>query len=153
VKTVIYETSTSIFRLNQSDVINRLKVHSKEYNVSQATELLSLITTSSEDPVMIPEKNNYFRYICLYLVDQGKGNLICKICRKRYPLNEIRIIRSVTGIEENLLPIFGKRRCGWVNWQKWIERIFTEQQPINNFGRIGIQCEKGHSVLLMAING
>jgi len=138
VRTVIYETENAIFRLNKSDVINRLKVHSKEYNISQATELLSLISSSSEVHVRIPEKNNYFRYICLYLVDQGKGSVICNLCRKSYQLTEIRIIRRISG---------------WVNWPKWIMIIFSkEQKPrIGNFGGIGIQCEKGHELLGMAI--
>jgi len=152
VRNVIYETSTSIFRLNQSDVINRLKVHSTEYNVSEATELLSLISSSSDNPVKIPEKNNYFRYVCLHSVYQSKkGDVICKICRKSYHLNEIKVIKKITGIEETLLPLGGAQRCGHINWPKWINRIFTEQKSTSNFGRVCIQCEQGHSVLLMAI--
>jgi len=154
VRTVIYETDNAIFRLNKSDISNLLKVHSKEYNISQATELLNFISTSPEDPVRIPEKNNYFRFICLYLVDQGKGEVMCKTCRISYPLNEIKIKKKFSGIQENLFPVFGKRRSSWINWQKLIERIFTEQQSeIANFGRgrVCIQCEKEHKLLGMAI--
>jgi len=152
VRTVIYETDNAIFRLNKSDISNLLKVHSKEYNISQATELLSLISSSSDNPVKIPEKNNYFRYVCLHLVYQSKkGEVTCKICRKSYQLNKIKIIKKISGIEENLLTLGGAQRCGHINWPKWIKRIFTEQEPISNFGRINIQCEKGHSVLIMAI--
>lgn len=154
VRNVIYEKENAIFRLNQSDVINRLKVHSTEYNVADATKLLNFISKTSDDSVRIPKKNYYFRYLCLHLVDQGKGDVICKICRISYPLNEIKIKKNFSGIQENLLPVFGNRRCGWINWPKWIERIFTEQQPeIANFGRgrIAIQCEKEHKLLGMKI--
>lgn len=152
-RNVIYETENSIFKFLLPDVINRLTFYSTKHNVSEATELLNLISSSPDDPVRIPEKNNYFRFVCLYLVDQGKGSVICKICRKSYKFNEIRIIRRTSGIEENLLPIGGKKRCGWLSWNKWINRIFSKEEypKIGNFGAIGIQCEKGHELLSMTI--
>ena len=84
VRNVIYETENAIFKFHLPDVINRLTFYSTEHNVSEATELLRLISSSSDNPVRITEKNNYFQFICLYLVDQGKVNVICKICTHHY---------------------------------------------------------------------
>jgi len=152
VRNVIYETSSAIFRLNKSDVIKFFTFYSTKQNVDNATELLNFISSSSNDPVMIPEKNNYFRYVCLHLVYQSKkGDVICKKCNKTYQLNKIKVIKKISGIEENYLPLGGGQRCSYINWPKWIERIFTEQQPISNFGRVCIQCEKEHKLLGMAI--
>ena len=91
---VIYQTENGIFRFSFSDVIRKFTSYSDEYKTGEAIRLEKLLTTSTDNPIFIPEKESYFRQICLYLIKENKGEVICRTCQKKYQFNQLRIIRE-----------------------------------------------------------
>ena len=135
---VIYQTENGIFRFSFSDVIQKFTSYSDEYKTCSAIQLEKFLTTSPDNPIFIPEKETYFRLICLYLIKENKGEVICRTCQKKYLFNQLRIIR----------------RSGTLQKQHgWIKRLFSkrEERRTGNFGGRTIECKKGHELLSMLI--
>jgi len=140
-RTVIYQTENGIFKFPFSDVIQKFTSYDDEHKTGEAIRLEKYLTTSNDNPIFIPEKESYFRLICLYLITENKGEVICRTCQKTYLFNQLRIIRR-SGTLQNKEKQYG-----------WIKRLFfkREERRIGNFGGRTIECKKGHELIPMTI--
>jgi len=92
---VIYQTENAFFRFSFSDVIEKFTSYSDEHKTGSAIRIEKFLTTSNDNPIFIPEKESYFRLICLYLIKENKGEVICRTCQKKYLPKQLKIIRSI----------------------------------------------------------
>ena len=60
-----FQTENSSFYFTLNDVKERLNHYSSAHNVDEAAHLLNLLKSSPDEPIKIPEENNYFGYIAL----------------------------------------------------------------------------------------
>jgi len=134
---VIYQTENGIFKFSFSDVIEKFTSYSDEHKTGETIKLEKFLTTSNDNPIFVPEKESYFRLICLYLIKKNKGEVICRKCQKKYLFNQLRIIRR-SGTLQNT-----DKKGGW------IKRLFfkREERRTGNFGTRTIECKKGHELI------
>ena len=135
---VIYQTENGIFKFPFSDVIEKFTSYSDEHKTGEAVRIEKFLTTSNDNPIFIPEKESYFRLICLYMIKENKGEVICRTCQKKYLPKQLRIIRRSSGNLQNT-----EKKSGW------IKRLFSkrEERRTGNFGGRTIECKKGHELI------
>jgi len=139
-RTVIYQTENGIFRFSFSDVIEKFTSYSDEFKTGEAVQLEKFLTSSNDNPIFIPEKESYFRLICLYLINENKGEVICRKCQKKYLSKQLKIIRRSGNLQTK------EKQYGLI---KFIKRLFFKepQQRIGNFGEKCFECPEKHKLL------
>ena len=88
--TLVHETETATFSFELdeiTEILNRSKNKTQERD-----ELLNFISSSTKDPIKIPEECDYFASIALDLVNEGKGLVFCKPCGKTYQADQLKPI-------------------------------------------------------------
>jgi len=75
---------SATFEFDLIEVKDRLSHYISEHNIAEATHILNLISTSPNQPIEIPEEYDYFGYIILDLIGEGKGTVNCNICNQTY---------------------------------------------------------------------
>ena len=88
--TLVYETETATFSFELDEItqiLNRSKNRTQE-----SDDLLNFLSSSTDDPIRIPEECDYFTSIALDLVSEGKGSVFCKPCGKTYHPDQLKPI-------------------------------------------------------------
>jgi len=137
-RTVSYQGNDAIFKFDIDDVINLLTYYVAEYKSDEAKELIELLSSSSLNLISIPEENEYFEYIILDLIDEGKGSVICKTCNKTYQASDLKV--SAVGHGTSPFSIEEKHK-GWIN-------IFRKKKRNPSmFGGKEYKCPEGHELI------
>ena len=85
-RAVIFKTPNAVFEFDQKEVIEIILCNRSKYDLDEVAKLQDLISTESNETIVIPEEPVYFDRISLDLISAG-GNgsvLQCKTCNKRY---------------------------------------------------------------------
>jgi len=158
VKTILYETKNGVFEFNLFDVEDCLKTNISEYDVEEAKEILSFLSSSSGERITIPEKYDYFGHIALDLINDNKGSVTCKICNRTYQPDELKSItvgHGETPIDENLIQEIQGLKFRDIFSKKWIsaavnnlKNLLSKKQKIPGmFGGKGYECPEGHELI------
>jgi hypothetical protein len=137
-RTVSYHGNDAIFKFDMDDVINMLNYYVSEYKSDEAKQLIELLSSSTLDLITVPEENEYFEYIIIDLIDEGKGSAICKTCNKTYQASNLKL--STVGHGTSPFNI-DEKHTGWLNMFKKKKR----NPPM--FGGKEYKCPEGHSLL------
>ncbi len=89
---VLFQTKNAVFEFDLTEVKERINHYISEHNTDEAIQILDLITSSSDDPIKIPEEYDYFGYIALDLISEGIGSATCKTCNKTYQPGQLKSI-------------------------------------------------------------
>ena len=140
--TVIYETEKGIFEFDLTDTIECLNCYASEHEVNDAVDLLTYLTSSSNDLARIPEgRSEFFCYITLDLISQSKGSAYCKICQKTYQANQLQSI--TVGHGKTPFSVNLKKKGG-------IKKLFFKKQKLPGlYGGKGYACPEGHELISM----
>jgi hypothetical protein len=143
-RTVIYETHNAIFDFELPDVIGRLKYYS-EQNVREATDLLETISSSLSEVIKIT--SDYFGYIVLNLLKDGKGSVFCKFCQKTY--QPIQLQSIPVGFGKSPFEVNIKEEGGIV--KRIIKKLFSQKKPkiIGMRGGDAYACSEHHVLISM----
>ena len=87
---LIYETETATFSFELNDITQVL--NRSENSTQESDQLLSFLSSSTDDPIKIPEECDCFASIALDLVNEGKGSVTCKPCNKTYQPDQLKPI-------------------------------------------------------------
>ncbi len=140
---VLFQTKNSAFEFDLAEVKKRLNQYISEHNVEEAIQILGLISSSSDDPIKIPEEYDYFGYIALDLISKGKGSVTCKTCNKTYQPDQLKSI--TVGHGKSPFSINLKQQKGGI-----IKRLFGKRQKLPGmFGGKGYECPQGHELITM----
>ena len=137
-RTVSYQATDAIFQFDIDDVLNCLNYYVAEYKSDEAKDLIELLSSSSLDLISIPEENEYFGYIILNLIDEGKGSATCKTCDKTYQTSDLKL--STVGHGTSPFSIEEKHK-GWINIFKKKKR----NPPMS--GGKEYKCQEGHTLI------
>jgi len=142
-RTVIYETHNAIFDFELPNVIGRLKDYS-EQNVRKATDLLETIPSSLSEVIKIT--SDYFGYIVLNLLKDGKGSVFCKFCQKTYQPIQLQSISI--GFGKSPFEVNIKEEGGIV--KRIIKNLFRRRrQMMSMMGGEAYDCPEGHQLISM----
>ena len=134
---VYFETETAILRFYYDDVVERLPYYESAFGTAEAASLRDLLSRSDHS-IRIPPQQSRFAYFAVDLIEQGKGVVCCKVCRRYYEAKELK--RVVVGHGENPFSVNVKERGLW-------ERLFGKKQRLPLFGGKGYQCPGGHELI------
>jgi hypothetical protein len=87
-RTIVYSTSSAIFKFPQADTLLLLRFCVSQTKVKEARKILSQITRSQsagEVIITLP----YFAYIVLELLKKDKGLVLCRDCQATYPAGDL----------------------------------------------------------------
>ena len=139
--TVSFQTETAVFEFDQNDVEHRLNHLASKHNIDDAAEILEFLSLSTEDPIKIPEKYDYFSFIALDLLEAGKGSVKCKLCNTTYQPHQLKPITVGHGRSPfNLNP----ELKGGV-----LKKLFGKKRNPPLFGGKGYKCPQGHELIAM----
>jgi hypothetical protein len=91
-QSVIYQTENATFTFRLDDIVDRLTFYSSEYNLDEVNKLLDFLTHSREPCIIVPEEQSYFPFVVINLIAQEKGSAHCKICKKSYRPNQLKLV-------------------------------------------------------------
>jgi hypothetical protein len=136
---IVYETETATFSFER-DAITQLLNRSK--NTSQESDkLLTFISSSTDDPIKIPEEYDCFSSIALDLVSENKGSVICKLCNKTYHPDQLKLI--TVGHGKTPFSVKIKMKGG-------IKYLFRKRPRLPGmFGGKGYVCPEGHKLITL----
>ncbi len=140
--TVIFQTENAEFDFNREDVIKHLNSLASEDNGDEATKLLELISTSSDETISIPKEHYYFGLVALDLISAGKGFIACKICNKLYSPDQMNPIT----IKQRINPFTANTK------KKWgvIKRLLISRLKLPKILRVnGYKCPEGHELIIV----
>jgi len=134
---VYFETENAILRFSHDDVVERLPYYESTLGSTQATTLRDLLY-HSDHSIKIPTEQYRFADLALDFIDQGKGVVYCKACKRYYEAKELK--RVVVGHGESPFSVSGKGRG-------WLRQLFGKKERLPLFGGKGYQCPEGHEVI------
>ena len=132
--TVMYENENATFNFGLdeiTEILNRSKNRTQEHD-----ELLNFLSSSTDDPIKVPEECDYFASIALDLLNEGKGSVICKPCSKTYQADQLKPI--TVGHGKTPFSVKIKMKGG-------IKYLFRKRPRLPGmFGGKGYACPEGH---------
>lgn len=134
---VYFETESAILRFYYDDVVERLPYYESTLGSTEATTLADFLSRSDQS-ITVPLEQYQLAYLALDLIEQGKGIVYCKACKRYYEAKELK--RVVVGHGESPLSIDVKGRGLW-------KRVFGKKQRLPLFGGKGYQCPEGHELI------
>jgi hypothetical protein len=138
--TVIFETKKAIFHFDLQDISASLQDHSS--CDQDATDLVSILESSSSETRRIPGEKGFFGYIVVDLLGKDKGFVFCKDCQKTYLAEELQSIP--TGFGESPLTVKLFRKGGI------LRKIFGRKtKRVGMMGGKRFECPKGHELIAM----
>ncbi len=139
---ILFQTENAIFEFDLTEVKESLNQYISEHNVDEAIQILDLISSSSDDPIKIPQEYDYFGYIALDLISKGKGSVTCKTCKKTYQPDQPKSITIGHGKSPFSINLKKKGEI--------IKRLFGKRQKLPGmFGGKGYKCPQGHELIAM----
>ena len=134
---VYFETENAILRFYYEDVAERLPYYESAIGTAEATTLRDLLA-SSDESIRIPREQYRFAYLALDLIEQGKGVVYCKACKRYYEAKDLK--RVVVGHGESPLSVNVKGRG-------WLRKLFGKNQRLPLCGGKSYQCPDGHQLI------
>lgn len=138
-RVVVYENDEASFMFSLSDVMNQLQERS-EQGVQEATELKNALSLSVCQVITVDA--DYFGFVILNLIKEGKGSVHCKVCGKAYLSNELRSVPIGSGRKTITIDNTGECKKGI------IKRLFDREKRMTTMmGGEKYICPNGHGVL------
>jgi hypothetical protein len=134
---VYFETESAIFRFYHDDVVERLPYYESTLGTTEATTLRDLLS-QSDHSITIPMEQYRFPYFALDLVEQGKGVVYCKACKRYYEAKELK--RVVVGHGKSPFSVDFKGKG-------WLRILFRKKKRLPLYGGKGYQCPEGHELI------
>ena len=142
-RAVIFETQNAVFEFDQKEVIEIILCNRSKYDLDEVAKLQDLISTESNETIVIPEEPVYFDHIALDLISAGNGSALCKTCNKTYQAGQLKSIKV------------GYGGCPFdikIEKKGVIKRLFTKKRkPPTMYGGKGYDCPEGHNLLSVII--
>ena len=137
--TVIYENENATFNFGLEDVVEIL--NRPENKTEERDELLDFLLSSSDDPIKIPEKYNYFAFTLLDLTGDGKGAVFCKRCNKTYQPDQLKSL--TVGHGKTPFSVNIEMKGG-------IKNLFRKRPKLPGMlGGKGYECSEGHKLIAL----
>ena len=88
--TVYHETENAILYFDLREVRQYLEYHTSDYEVDEATTLMSFLSSEVAESIKIPDEYGYFGYIAMGLIRGSKGTVYCNICGETYRPDQLK---------------------------------------------------------------
>jgi hypothetical protein len=135
---VIFKTEEGIFKFNRSEVTKYIKREISDHSLGE-DKRLELLLNSTGDVIEINSEDESFGYIALDLIEQGFGQVTCKVCNRTF--NSSELIPITIGFGKSPLDLN-------VNMKGGLRNIFRrKKQNPSMFGGKGYQCPEGHELI------
>ena len=134
---VYFETDNAILRCYYDDVVERLPYYETAFGTAEAASLRDLLSRSDHS-IRIPPQQSRFAYFAVDLIEQGKGVVYCKVCKRYYEAKDLK--RVAVGHGENPLSVD-------VRGRGWLRKVFGKKQRLPLFGGKGYQCPESHELI------
>jgi hypothetical protein len=134
---VYFETDNAILRFDYDDVVEKLRYYESVIGTVEANALRDLLA-SCDHSITVPREQYRFAYFTLDLIDQGKGAVYCKACKRYYETKELK--RVAVGHGESPFSVNVKGRG-------YLRKLFGTKKRLPLFGGKGYQCPEGHELI------
>jgi len=136
---VIFQTENAVFKFALKEMKEHLIVSESEYNPDEVAQLLKLISTDSDEIILVSADIPYFGYVVLNLIGSGKGIVTCKLCGKTYDASQLK--ESAVGHGKSPFDIKQKQKGGF--------SLIGKRKNPSMFGGKGYKCPDGHVLISM----
>lgn len=138
-RTAVYENNEANFVFALADVTNILEQRSDQ-GVQQATELKNALSLNVCEVIVVDA--DYFGFVMLDLLKEGKGSVHCKICGSTHLANEVRSVPIGTRRNTITIDNRGEHKKGI------IRKLFEGKKRITTMmGGERFMCPNGHALL------
>jgi hypothetical protein len=134
---VYFERENAILRFYYDDVAERLPYYESAFGTTETVKLRDLLS-QSDHGIRVSREEYRFAYLALDLIEQSKGVVYCKACKRYYEAKELK--RVVVGHGESPFSVNVKGRGFW-------RRVFGKKQRLPLFGGRRCQCPEGHELI------
>jgi hypothetical protein len=132
-----FETENAIFQFYYADVVERLSYFESTLGATEATTMGTFLV-SPDHSIKISGEQCRFAYLALDVIEQGKGVVYCKPCKRYYEAKDLK--RVVVGHGESPFSVNVKGRGLW-------KRLFGKKQRLPLLGGKGYRCPEGHELI------
>ena len=138
-RAVIFKTQNGVFKFDQKEVKEIIRCNRSKYDLDEVANLQDLISTESNETIVIPEEPVYFDSIALDLIRTGTGSVFCKSCNKRYSVKQLKSIKVGGGTN----PFYIRQEK-----KKGIRGLFKKRRkPPTMYGGEGYACPEDHPLI------
>jgi hypothetical protein len=134
---VYFETENAILRFDYDDVVEKPPYYESAIGTVEATTLRNLLSRSDQS-ITVPRQQYRFAYFALDLIEQGKGVVYCKACKRYHEAKALK--RVAVGHGESPFSVDLKGRGIW-------KRVFGRKLKLPLYGGKGYQCSEGHELI------
>jgi len=138
-RTVIYNTESSIFTFTYDQVLRHLEQRISDSNLPENGRQLNLLLNSTEDVIEIDQDDHSFGFIILELIENGAGRITCKKCGQTYNSSDLKPITLGAGKS----PINPNIDIKWS-----LRNLFRrKKRNPSMIGGYGYKCRAGHNLI------
>jgi hypothetical protein len=137
---VYFDPENAILRFYYDDIVEMLPYYESTLGSTEATTLCDFLSQSDRS-ITVPWEQHRFAYLALDLMEQGKGVVYCKACKRYYGAKDLK--RVAVGHGESPSSVEVKRRGLW-------RRVFAKKQRLPLFGGKGYRCPEKHELIALA---
>ena len=134
---VYFETENAILRFDYDDIVEKLPYYESVNGTAEATALRNLLASLVQS-ITVPREQYRFANFALDLIEQGKGVVYCKACKRYYEATNLKRVVGAHG--ESPLSVNPKGRGVW-------ERVFRKKERSPLFGGKGYSCPESHELI------
>lgn len=137
---IVFETDQAIFRFDARLVIYHLQHLCRAYDQTELQRFIDELSTDKAPEIKVQSSQSWFFPMAIDLLQQGKGQVLCKPCVRAYEPGSL-----------SLFPIgFGKSPFDvtGVPHVSFFKRLFRRKRRIPGmFGGKGFRCPAGHDLI------
>jgi len=134
---VYFETENAILRFDYDDVVEKLPYYESVIGTVEATALRDLLA-SPDHSINVPREQYRFAYFALDLIEEGKGAVYCKACRRYYEAKDLKRVAVGHGESPFSVNVRGRGLRG---------KLFGRKKKLPAFGGTGYACSEGHELI------
>ena len=137
---IVFETDQAIFQFDAQLVIDHLQHLSRNYNRTDLQRCIDELSSNKAEEIKFQITPNWFEFVTVELLEQGNGQVFCKLCGRAYEPGSL-----------SLFPIgFGKSPFDvtGISPESFFKRIFRRKRRLPGmFGGKGFRCPAGHDLI------
>ena len=137
---IVFETDQAIFRFDTQLVIDHLQHLSRDHNWQDLQCCIDELSSNKAEEINFQTTPNWFDIIAVELLEQGKGQVLCRSCGRAYEPGSLSLFPI--GFGKSPFDVTGAPHVSF------FKRLFSRKRHMPGmFGGKGFRCPAGHDLI------